>query len=219
MVVKIYISGISGNKEVKKRQQRVLMILDSKNVEYEIIDITEPGKELEKEFMQTNSIAREAKYPLPPQIFNEEEYCGDYEDFDLANEIDELEEFLQIAPPANKSENTADSSNKSKEIQKNGNTASQEAVEVENGGVNPLSFQMKQCAVSQKPSTEEDAATANTESAEKREPVSSENEQSEEIKSAVPESETKVGTGEDAEHIENNAGKNEEKSDDQEKEE
>lgn len=52
------------------------MILDSKNVEYETIDITEPGKEMEKEFMQTNSIARESKYPLPPQIFNEEEYCG-----------------------------------------------------------------------------------------------------------------------------------------------
>lgn len=52
------------------------MILDSKNVEYETIDITEPGKEMEKEFMQANSIARESKYPLPPQIFNEEEYCG-----------------------------------------------------------------------------------------------------------------------------------------------
>lgn len=52
------------------------MILDSKNVEYETIDITEPGKELDKEFMQTNGIARESKYPLPPQIFNEEEYCG-----------------------------------------------------------------------------------------------------------------------------------------------
>lgn len=52
------------------------MILDSKNVEYEIIDITEPGKELEKEFMQTNSNARTNKYPLPPQIFNEDDYCG-----------------------------------------------------------------------------------------------------------------------------------------------
>lgn len=53
-----------------------MMILDSKNVEYEIIDITEPGKELEKEFMQTNSNARTNKYPLPPQIFNEDDYCG-----------------------------------------------------------------------------------------------------------------------------------------------
>ncbi|XP_057325195.1 SH3 domain-binding glutamic acid-rich protein homolog [Microplitis mediator] len=98
MVVKVYISGISGNKEVKKRQQRVLMILDSKNVEYEIIDITEPGKEDDKEYMQTNANPKDSKYPLPPQIFNEEDYCGDYEDFDLANEIDELEKFLKIIP-------------------------------------------------------------------------------------------------------------------------
>jgi len=62
--------------QVKKRQQRVMMILDSKNVEYEVIDITEPGKELEKEFMQANSNPRNNKYPLPPQIFNEDDYCG-----------------------------------------------------------------------------------------------------------------------------------------------
>lgn len=62
--------------QVKKRQQRVLMILDSKNVQYEVIDITEPGKEADKEFMQANSQTRESKYPLPPQIFNGEEYCG-----------------------------------------------------------------------------------------------------------------------------------------------
>lgn len=195
MVVKIYISGISGNKEVKKRQQRVLMILDSKNVEYEIIDITEPGKELEKEFMQTNSIAREAKYPLPPQIFNEEEYCGDYEDFDLANEIDELEQFLKVAPPANASSEPATDSNKSKEIQENGNTSSRE------------------------PSTDKDVATAKVESTEERTALSSENQEPEESKSAVPESETKAAADEDADHMEDNGDRNEEKSDDQEKEE
>jgi glutaredoxin len=62
--------------QVKKHQQRVLMILDSKNVEYVVVDITEPGKENEKEFMQQNSNAKESKHPLPPQIFNGEEYCG-----------------------------------------------------------------------------------------------------------------------------------------------
>ncbi|KAG8235210.1 hypothetical protein J437_LFUL015898 [Ladona fulva] len=116
MVVKVYISGISGNKEVKKRQQRVLMILDSKHVSYDVVDITEPGKESEKEFMQQNGNAKDAKYPLPPQIFNEDVYCGrvrlwtfhlhtsktlstvetDYEEFDLANEIDELDKFLKV---------------------------------------------------------------------------------------------------------------------------
>lgn len=62
--------------QVKKRQQRVTMILESKNVAYSVIDITEPGKESDKEFMQQNSKTRESKHPLPPQIFNEETYCG-----------------------------------------------------------------------------------------------------------------------------------------------
>lgn len=52
------------------------MILDSKNIKYSLIDITEPGKENEKEFMQENSKARDSKHPLPPQIFNDDHYCG-----------------------------------------------------------------------------------------------------------------------------------------------
>nr|CAI5818489.1 unnamed protein product [Callosobruchus analis]CAI5858591.1 unnamed protein product [Callosobruchus analis] len=83
MVIKVYISGISGNKEVKKRQQRVIMILDSKNIKYEIIDIAEPGAEEAKDFMQNNSTALGAtigdpnpRHPLPPQIFSDDVYCG-----------------------------------------------------------------------------------------------------------------------------------------------
>ncbi|OWR47255.1 Sh3beta isoform E [Danaus plexippus plexippus] len=106
MVVKVYISGISGNKEVKKRQQRVLMILDSKNIKYEIIDITEPGREDDKDFMQNNSKSNggtvsdpNPRSPLPPQLFNDDEYCGDYDQFDLANEVDTLEQFLKVEVP------------------------------------------------------------------------------------------------------------------------
>lgn len=82
------------------------MILDSKNIKYDMIDITEPGRESDKEFMQNKSTSNgatvsdpEPRHALPPQIFNEEEYCGDYDAFDLANEIDTLEQFLKVAPP------------------------------------------------------------------------------------------------------------------------
>jgi len=114
MALKVYVSGMSGNKEVKKRQQSFLMILDSKNIKYEIIDITEPGKEDCKEFMQTKSTSNgatvsdpEPRHPLPPQIFNEEEYCGDYDAFDLANEVDTLEQFLKLAPAESVAETKA----------------------------------------------------------------------------------------------------------------
>lgn len=62
---------------MKKRQQRVMMILDSKQVPYEAIDITDPARETDKEFMLTTAKPRgDAKYVLSPQIFNEEVYCG-----------------------------------------------------------------------------------------------------------------------------------------------
>ncbi|XP_053674283.1 uncharacterized protein LOC128724585 [Anopheles nili] len=118
MVIKVYISGMSGNKEVKKRQQRVTMIMDSKHIAYTIIDITEPGQEAEKDFMQTNAQHKgctisdpNPRHALPPQLFNDTEYCGDYDDFDLANEVDNLEVFLKLAAPEPEHKNgTADES-------------------------------------------------------------------------------------------------------------
>lgn len=81
------------------------MILDSKNITYEILDISEPGKEEDKDFMHTNSTSNGAtasdqtpRHPLPPQVFNDQEYCGDYDQFELANEIDNLEVFLKLSP-------------------------------------------------------------------------------------------------------------------------
>jgi glutaredoxin-related protein len=92
-------------KEVKKRQQKILMILDSKNIKYEILDISEPGKETDKEFMHANSTSKGAtasdmdpRHPLPPQVFNDDEYCGDFDQFELANEVDNLEVFLKLSP-------------------------------------------------------------------------------------------------------------------------
>lgn len=146
MVVKVYISGISGNKEVKKHQQRVLMILDSKNIEYVVVDITEPGKENEKEFMQQNSKAKEAKYPLPPQIFNEDDYCGDYEEFDLANEIDELDKFLKLSTSVSTAEITLGKTADSKDS-------------AENGEVNGIASSRENSAEKEKEAVEEDSKT------------------------------------------------------------
>lgn len=62
---------------MKKRQQRVAMILDSKSISYDLVDITEPGKEEEKTYMQVNSKSKDGtKNALPPQIFNDDVYCG-----------------------------------------------------------------------------------------------------------------------------------------------
>ncbi|KAG1649296.1 SH3 domain-binding glutamic acid-rich [Nymphon striatum] len=84
---------------IKKHQQRVLLILDSKNIKYELVDITQPDQEDAKELMRNKAKAlREGQPPITPQIFNDDQYCGDYDDFDLANEDDQLFQFLKLEP-------------------------------------------------------------------------------------------------------------------------
>ncbi|GAB6032847.1 hypothetical protein CHUAL_012049 [Chamberlinius hualienensis] len=97
MVVKVYISGISASKEVKKRQQRALLILDSAKVDYDPIDITEPGREDEREQVQPKWKTRNGNLnPLPPQFFNNDDYLGDYDDFSTAVDIDDIFAFLRL---------------------------------------------------------------------------------------------------------------------------
>ncbi len=52
------------------------------------------------------------RHPLPPQVFNEDAYCGDFDQFELANEIDNLEDFLHLPPEERPqvSKNTLDTS-------------------------------------------------------------------------------------------------------------
>merc|ERR1712107_276035 len=53
--------------------------------------------EEQRDFMRANAVKKEGqRNVLPPQVFNGEKYCGDYDAFDVANEDDELEEFLGI---------------------------------------------------------------------------------------------------------------------------
>ncbi|XP_040576141.1 uncharacterized protein [Lepeophtheirus salmonis] len=82
-------------------QQRIFMILNSLNIENAPVDIAGPGMDEARDFMRANGKKKEGeRNVLPPQIFNEEKYCGDYDDFDIANEDDLLEEFLGLPKKA-----------------------------------------------------------------------------------------------------------------------
>jgi len=95
--IKIFISGNSGNKEIENSQHRITMILKSLGIAIELCDISAPGMEEQRDFMRANATKKEnQRNVLPPQVFNGEKYCGDYDAFDVANEDDELEEFLGI---------------------------------------------------------------------------------------------------------------------------
>jgi len=73
------------------------MVLTTRDIPFVTIDISAPGMQEMRSFMRERGQKREGqRNVLPPQIFNGEEHRGDFEGFDIANEDDELEEFLGI---------------------------------------------------------------------------------------------------------------------------
>ena len=62
-----------------------------------MVDVSAPGMDKLRIFMKEKSKKRVGeRFPKPPQIFNNDQYCGDYEDFDQANEEGTLPSFLGI---------------------------------------------------------------------------------------------------------------------------
>ena len=67
-------------------------------IEFSVVDISAPGMDKLRIFMKEKSKKRVGeRFPKPPQIFNNDQYCGDYEDFELANEEGRLPSFLGIS--------------------------------------------------------------------------------------------------------------------------
>ena len=58
-------------------QQRIFMILKSLGIGFEPVDIAAPGMEDARDHMRSKGKKKEGqRNVLPPQIFNEENYCG-----------------------------------------------------------------------------------------------------------------------------------------------
>jgi len=97
MGVRIFLTTNSGNKEIENGQQKIMQVLKTRGIEYETIDISAPGMQDLRKFMREKGKKKDGqRNVLPPQIFNGEECRGNFEDFDIANEDDLLEEFLGI---------------------------------------------------------------------------------------------------------------------------
>ncbi|XP_053302731.1 SH3 domain-binding glutamic acid-rich-like protein 3 [Pleuronectes platessa] len=94
MGVKLYYTTVTASRKVKSEQADVIRILDSKSIKYELIDIS-VGGELREEMRS------KAGDPAvgPPQLFNEDQYCGNYEMLLEAVEADTVEQFLNPSHP------------------------------------------------------------------------------------------------------------------------
>ncbi|KAM4590030.1 SH3 domain-binding glutamic acid-rich protein isoform 1-T1 [Fundulus diaphanus] len=100
MVIKVFLASSSGSTAIKKKQQDVVAFLEALKVEYAELDIA--CNEQNRMWMRQN-VPEEKKpangIPLPPQIFNEESYCGDYDTFFDAKEDNAVFSFLGLPPP------------------------------------------------------------------------------------------------------------------------
>ncbi|XP_042269897.1 SH3 domain-binding glutamic acid-rich protein isoform X3 [Thunnus maccoyii] len=100
MVIKVFLASSSGSTAIKKKQQDVVGFLEALKVDYTQLDIA--CNEENRMWMRQN-VPEEKKpangIPLPPQIFNEESYCGDYETFFDAKEDNSVYSFLGLPPP------------------------------------------------------------------------------------------------------------------------
>ncbi|XP_036372170.1 SH3 domain-binding glutamic acid-rich-like protein 3 [Megalops cyprinoides] len=92
MGIKVYSTTVTASREVKSQQAEVMRILESKSIQFELIDISVGGDVREE--MRSKAGNPTA---LPPQIFNDDQYCGDYAMFLVAVETDRVEQFLKMA--------------------------------------------------------------------------------------------------------------------------
>ncbi|UMM15435.1 hypothetical protein L5515_002831 [Caenorhabditis briggsae] len=99
--LKVYVASATANPETKYRVQRTLMILDGLGIPFDSIDITKPEHAEQRRFMREKASKKGPNGAvLPPQFFYEDEYLGDYEDFDTSVEADTITEFLRLLPDA-----------------------------------------------------------------------------------------------------------------------
>ncbi|KAM5335852.1 SH3 domain-binding glutamic acid-rich protein isoform 2-T2 [Glossophaga mutica] len=86
--------------QIRKKQQEVVGFLEANKIDFKELDIA--GDEDNRRWMREN-VPGEKKpqngIPLPPQIFNEEQYCGDFDSFFSAKEENIIYSFLGLAPP------------------------------------------------------------------------------------------------------------------------
>jgi glutaredoxin len=95
MTIKVYITTISGNQLTIGNQRKMKHILDTNKIEYNEIDISDPKNSNEKEFLQRTLALSNKKMSLP-QIFNNEQYCCDFDGLLSGVESNTLKEILKL---------------------------------------------------------------------------------------------------------------------------
>ncbi|XP_016152500.1 PREDICTED: SH3 domain-binding glutamic acid-rich-like protein 2 [Ficedula albicollis] len=84
---------------IKKRQQDVVRFLEANRIEFEEVDITMSEEKRQWMYKNIPEDRQPAQgNPLPPQIFSDDRYCGDYDGFFESKESNTVFSFLGLKP-------------------------------------------------------------------------------------------------------------------------
>ncbi|XP_077621560.1 SH3 domain-binding glutamic acid-rich protein isoform X2 [Crocuta crocuta] len=150
MVIKVFVATSSGSIAIRKKQQEVVGFLEANKIDFKELDIA--GDEDNRKWMREN-VPGEKKpqngIPLPPQIFNEEQYCGvtksseeasSLPNGDVAGEVQGATEATEKAEESGENEaqkeDNEDSGNlaETSEKEEEGETATEETEEITEEG-------------------------------------------------------------------------------------
>jgi len=95
MPVKVYMTNITSNQLIIGNQRKLKHILDTNKIDYSDIDISDSKNTHEKEFLQRTLSLLNQKMNLP-HIFNDDQYCCDFDGLILAVESNTLKQVLKL---------------------------------------------------------------------------------------------------------------------------
>ncbi|XP_037248738.1 SH3 domain-binding glutamic acid-rich-like protein 2 [Falco biarmicus] len=99
MVIRVFVASSSGSVAIKKRQQDVVRFLEANRIEFEEVDITMSEEKRQWMYKNIPEDRQPAQgNPLPPQIFSDDQYCGDYDSFFESKESNTVFSFLGLKP-------------------------------------------------------------------------------------------------------------------------
>ncbi|XP_018667577.2 SH3 domain-binding glutamic acid-rich-like protein 2 [Ciona intestinalis] len=100
MGIVVYTTSCYTKTHIRDQQIKVLQFIEVNNIDAEIIDLTmnTSARDIMLESMPKEK-TKDGAQILPPQIFSNDEYCGDYEEFFLAMENMTPFSFFKLDPP------------------------------------------------------------------------------------------------------------------------
>ena len=98
--ITVYMTSIVSQHAIFKKQQEVLDFLEARKIPYKAVDMCANLKARPEMIGKLpDDVIEKTPRPLPPQVFNGDGYCGDYDMFFDAKECDLAYSFFRIMPP------------------------------------------------------------------------------------------------------------------------